>query len=539
MSIDNNITISRLRTRLASVLMMSLATATLCGQEPASRPTLVVGITVQGLNEDYLELLRHRFGNDGFKRLLDNSVVIDNVEWGNGIDATAATAMLMTGTSPSVSGIAGEKDYDPSTRHAVPTLHDAAVIGNFTNETYSPSGLLVSTLGDEVRINDSGVGHVYSFSADPQRAIILAGHAGNGAYWINDTDGKWSTTTYYRDMPTAVSRRNYTNPLSSRLDTMVWRPSLKLDQYPDLPDHKKLYPFNHRFSRNDAGRYRAFKESALANTEITSIAAECIDNMKLGKREVMDMISVDYNLVPYRYTRDADNRIETQDAYIKLDANLARLFQAIERGPGMNNTLVIVAGTPAPANGKRDDEKWRIPHGEFSVRKAMSLLNMYLIAIHGNGEWVNGYHNGHFYLNHKLIKERDIDLSTIRRESADFMGRMSGVSRVYTIEDIIERRTDEADRSLRRNTVLAKAGDIIVNVTPGWEITEVDSDPDITTGKVQRLGTESSQVFIMAPGVKPRHIETPLDPCVVTPTVARLLRIRSPNAAAMSPLRLR
>ncbi len=39
-----------------------------------SRPVLVVGVTVEGLSADYLELLRDKFGNDGLNRLLNNAV---------------------------------------------------------------------------------------------------------------------------------------------------------------------------------------------------------------------------------------------------------------------------------------------------------------------------------------------------------------------------------------------------------------------------------------------------------------------------------
>ena len=39
------------------------------------------------------------------------------------------------------------------------------------------------------------------------------------------------------------------------------------------------------------------------------------------------------------------------------------------------------------------DPRFNIPTGEFSSKKAVSLLNMYLMALYGNGSWVNGYFN--------------------------------------------------------------------------------------------------------------------------------------------------
>lgn len=523
-------------------LVASLVTIGVSAQVPAKRPSLVVGIMVEGLNDDYLELLRNYFGDDGFKLLLDRSVKLDNVEYGHGIDPTAATAMVMTGTTPSVNGIVGATVYNSESRKATPILLDKDYVGNFTTETYSPRGLLVSTLADEIRINDAGVGHVYSIAPDPQAAVILAGHAANSGVWINDIDGKWSTTTFYKDLPPVLSRRNYSMPLSSRLDTLAWKPSMVPEKYPDLPEHKKLYPFSHRFARNDRDRYREFKRSASVNTEVTDVATDFIMTTKMGTRGVTDMLNIAYTLTPYLYTRDADNRIETQDAYIKLDRQLARLFKAIKDGPGLDNTLVFMAGIPSPSSFTRDDPKWNIPYGEFSPRKAISLLNMYLIAIHGNGDWVTGYHAGHFYLNQKLIKDRGLDLQTLRTEAAEFIGRMSGISRIYTIDDILAGRIDDADVTLRRNTSLGVAGDIIIRVAPGWEVVEDDSiDPNDKeyVGQVSRLATPTSTAYIMAPGVPATTISTPVDACIIAPTVARILRIRSPNAAALTPLRLR
>ena len=540
MSTNQNSKETSLATRLVCALVASIVTMGVSAQTTAKRPSLVVGIVIEGLNEDYLDLLRHRFGGGGFKLLYDRGVLFENVEYGHGIDPTAATAMIMTGTTPSVNGIVGSTIYDIETKRAVPILRDPQFVGNFTNENYSPQALLVSTISDEVRISEDGLGAVYAIAPEPQTAVILASHAGNSGIWINDVDGKWSTTTFYKDMPAVVSKRNYSMPLSSRLDTLTWHPSLSLDKYIDLPEHKKQYPFTNRFPRNERDRYRMFKASATVNTEITDLAIEYIKSTKIGTRGYTDMLNLAYTVTPYPYSGSDDNRIDTQDAYIKLDHSLEQLFKTIQSGPGLDNTAIFVAGIPATPAAKRDNAKWNIPYGEFSPRKAISLLNMYLIAVHGNGEWVTGYHSGQFYLNQKFIKERSIDLQSIRSEAAEFISRMSGVSRVYTIDDIIAGRIDDADKSLRRNTSLAHAGDIVVTIAPGWEIVEDDSlGGNASNGRVSRLGTQSSPVFIVAPGLHAEIVSTPVDACIIAPTVARILRIRSPNAASMTPLRLR
>ena len=47
---------------LATAFVMAMTYSGLNAETPASRPVLVVGVTVEGLSADYLELLRDKFG---------------------------------------------------------------------------------------------------------------------------------------------------------------------------------------------------------------------------------------------------------------------------------------------------------------------------------------------------------------------------------------------------------------------------------------------------------------------------------------------
>ncbi len=523
--------------RFVTALVASMVTVSALAQTqaPSPRPRLVVGIMVDGLSEDYLNLLKGYFGDNGFRRLMNDGLILENVDYGPGIDATAATAMIFTGAPVTVNGISANMIYDSEKRRTYPVLLDPSKIGNYTDETYSPAAIRVSTLGDEVRIDGGGIGQVHAIAPDASKAIIMAGHAGNSAFWLNEVSGKWATTTYYKDVPTAISAINFRSPLSARLDTISWTPSMALEQYPDLPKYKRYYPFRYTFPSKDKDRYRAYKTSPKINNELTKIATDYITTMSLGNHEAIDMVNIAYTLEPYPYAKDADHRLEMMDSYIKLDADLARLFSAIDKNVGLNNSLIFLAGTPVAPSGKKDDEKWGIPSGEFSPRRAISLLNVYLMALHGNGEWVQGYHNGQLYLNHKLIKERDKDLKALRTDAAEFLSRMSGVSRVYTIDDIAAGRAGRNAEAIKRNTSLEHSGDLHITVNPGWEI--VEEENGVQKHTTQRIATTTAPVFILHPTLKPERVIGDIDACVVAPTVARLLRIRSPNAAELSPLR--
>lgn len=533
---------SILSSRIAGLLVASVVTMALSGQTAPKRPSLVVGIVVDGLSLDQIELLKEYFGTDGIRRLLNEGVTITDVDYGSVLDPTAATALIYTGASPSVSGIDAETIFDRDTRRTSLTLSDPSTIGNFTTETLSPRVMRVSTIGDELRIATGGLGHVYTISPAASQAIVMTGHNGNSGFWINDVNGKWATTTFYKDVPTAIQSRNHRESLDMRLDTMVWSNSMAVGKYPDMPSYKKLFNFRHSFQRNDPQRISKFKHTPLANGEVTDIAGEYLRSMNMGKGENIDMLNLSMTVSPYLYSTDPDVRMEQMDSYLRLDRQLAGLFKAIDTsGPGMNNTLVFITGTPAPAKRRKDDEKWDIAAGEFSPRRAIALLNMYLIARHGNGEWVIGFHNNQFFLNQNLITERDKNLQEMRRDAADFLSRMSGIAEAYTLDDVVAGKAVETTVVPRRNINTETAGDIFAAIMPGWDITD-DGSANPQNGDypvTQRLTAAVSPAFILAPTLlQPQIITTPVDARVIAPTVSSILRIRSPNAAMLPPLRL-
>lgn len=534
------------RLQLSVTLAMVASLASFSANPPKAqatvspkRPALVVGIVIDGLDVDRLHQLREYFGENGFNRLLANGVTITDLEYGSALDEAAATAVIYSGASPAVSGIPSSTVFDVSKRREVSVLNDPNIIGNFTNDTYSPASIRVSTLTDELRIDNGGLGNAHAVSPDAAQAIIMAGHAGNSAVWVDGETGKWASTTYYTELPTTVRNINHLNPLSLRMDSMSWSPTLPAGVYEYLPSYKKIYAFRHTFPRNNPERYEDFKTSALVNTEVTTVATDYIRSMKMGKGESVDMVNINYTLQPYNYGQESDSRAELMDTYLRLDRELARLFRYIDSdGPGMDRTFVFVAGTPEIGVQRRDDEKYRIPSGEFSPARAISLLKVYLMSIYGNGDWVTGYHDGQFFLNHDLIRDRGKDLDELRRESADFLRRMSGVNYSATVDEVVA-ETQRADSPFPpgRNVDVATAGDVFIAVAPGWSITD-GGDPSSKSQRVVRATGSSSAAFILYPTLKPQTISMPTDARVLAPTVARLLRIRSPNGAQLAPLRL-
>ena len=173
---------NKIAQRIIMSLIASMVTMSISAQSPSKRPSLVVGIMIEGLDQTYIDQLRSYFGDKGFNRMLNEGIVLQKVDYGTPLDKIAATAMIYTGAAPSVNGIPSQEVFDSDKGIAYPILLDPSKIGNYTDETYSPVAISVTTLSDEIIINGDGLNQSHSIAPDALQSIIMGGHAGNSAF---------------------------------------------------------------------------------------------------------------------------------------------------------------------------------------------------------------------------------------------------------------------------------------------------------------------------------------------------------------------
>lgn len=486
------------------------------------RPKLVVGIVVDQLQSDYLEYLQELLGADGFRRFMEQGRWYRELDFGvPTVDAASATAQLYTGAYPGYNGIPSSLVYDRTGRRAVPVLAG--------EQGYSPENLLLSTISDEIAVDGIGLGAIYSIAADPDVAVLMGGHAANSAAWIDPNTGRWTSSAYYREQPIPITTRNNRHGLPQRVDTMQWKPLLSLDRYPGLPQQKKIYPFRYTFPSRNRDTYRLLSVSPLGNREVTDMALDYLTTLHPGRRgQAIDMLNIGYTLAPYPGVKDSDSRLEMQDAYLRLDAELGRLLTAIDKLVGRDNVVIFLMPGGRFDPGAPEADKYRIPGGEFSTKRAASLLNSFLSATYGNREYVESVQGQFVYFNPRTVEALGTRREEMYRQARDFLSRMSGVAAVHSLSNILDARTPEI-QSLRRATDTRRCGDLYMEIQPGWTLVDDDTYP--TTRKNIRLSAVTAPGFILAPSVKAEVVTDPVPAVEIAPTVCRLLRIRSPNGA--------
>lgn len=521
--------------RFLTSLIAVLAITNLEAQQQT--PKLVVCITVDQLRGDYIEYFYNTFGDRGFKRLLNEGVVYKNIrfEFSN-VDQASAFATLFTGTNPCFHGITGDSIYDFEKDKELPCLYDPAFLGNYTHDNYSPKNLISSTIGDELKIASNGRSDVYSIAPDANSAILSAGHAANGAFWLDNYNGKWATTTYYKNVPWYVDRFNNGNEsLESRIESMVWEPSLPLKQYSAFPYLMDDLPFKYSYNPKYKDCYFNFKSSPYINKEITRLTKQFLEFGGFGSRSCPDLLSVTFYAGNYNGTKNKEYTREIQDIYIQLDKDLEQLLDAVDKKVGLVNTLIVLSGTGYYENEVTYSEGLSLGGGDFYPKRCVALLNMYLMAIHGQQNWVKGYHDGQIFFNRKAIEDAKLDLGVIQRQAAEFVLEFSGVQHVTTDRELRSGDWNEGTANFRNGTHHLGRGDLIIELQPGWTIANGDEKGKKNTSVVRNNAVITPLIF-MGNGLKPAHIYREVKATEVAPTVTHVLRIRPPNACNQLPL---
>lgn len=495
-------------------------------------PKLVVTLTIDQLRTDYMEAFSSLYGEKGFKRLMREGKVFRQAEFPfKDTDRASAIAAIYTGTAPAMNGIIAERWLDAKTLRPVNCVDDAQFMGNYTNENTSPSQLLTSTFADELKIATRNGAFVYAIAPFRDAAVLSAGHAGNGAFWLNGSTGKWCSTTYYGEFPWWVSQYNDRLSPDFRIKEMEWNPIHPMTSYTFLPEWRTA-PFKYKFETERDNKFRRLITSPLVNDEVNGLAEELLDKSVMGKDEVPDLLALTYYAGNYNHRSIQECAMEMQDTYARLDRSIANLLDILERKVGLQNVLLCIASTGYTDPENADIGIYRIPGGEFHLNRCATLLNMYLMATYGEGQYVDGYFNREIYLNHKLIEDKQLSLAEIQEKAAEFLVQFSGVDKVYSAYRLLLGPWSPQMERISNGFHRKRSGDLMIEVLPGWTVMQENGNDS----RVVRSARVPAPLIFMGRGVKPEIIRIPVSADRIAPTLSGVMRIRAPNACEAAPL---
>lgn len=453
---------------------------------PPQKPKLIVGITVSGMQYDYLSVYMNKFGEKGFKKMANTGAHCKNARYRFLItDPSSGFASLATGAKPSAHGIVADYWYNRISNEIIYAIDDKSqttVEGTFGTGNYSPHSLYSRTLADELMVKSRFRSRSIGISMDPKAAVLMAGHTATGAYWLDPQHATWITSSYYADSLPAWVRDFNAKDYPEIYLNRTWETLLPIADYDEsMLDNNEYetgfggqitfpYDLDRLSSRGRDGRdYSLLMTTPWGNTFTKDMAIAAIVNEELGKRDVTDIIHIGFNATHYLSDRFTTWSVEMEDCYLRLDQDLGHLLEFLDSELGLENVLIYLTAENALAVDPRYLADYRIPAGFFNYRTAISLLRSYLNAVYGQGDWVTFYHAQQIYLNHDLIEDSGMTLEEVQNRVARFMVQMGGVANAiqsYVLQQ--NNFTDGIHQRIQNSYFQKRSGDVIIYLIPGW-----------------------------------------------------------------------
>ncbi|HRW21403.1 MAG TPA: alkaline phosphatase family protein [Bacteroidales bacterium] len=451
---------------------------------PNDKPKLIVGIVVEQMRQDYLTRYWDDFSNDGFKKLAIYGAWCQNNKLNYSIShSSPGFATIVTGAEPTEHGIVADLWYNTLSDEINTSIGDKrqTTIGGKANKyQFSPKKLLCTSMSDEIKLYNRSTSKVFSLGLDPKGAVLSGGFSANAAFWFDTDSGNWVSSSYYTNaLPNWVKEFNDKNYPADYL-TRSWELTLPESDYNEsLPDanlyeygingYYKTFPYDYQEIIKDIRNYELINLIPEGNNLTTDFAVSLMLNENLGKDNDIDFLFINYSVNEEIGKLYGPNAMETQDLYIKLDKDIAHLITVIEENIGKHNVLIYLTSNCGVSNNPTYLIDNKLPAGNFKHHYIKVLLESYLKALYGEGNWIKDFTNNQIYFNRTLIEDSKIDLQELRLKAADFIMNSEGVSYALTADQLAKGNYSTGMKYLMQNSYHPKrSGDIIICLKSGW-----------------------------------------------------------------------
>ncbi len=517
--------------------------------QPYTSPKLVVGIIVDQMRYDYITRFWNRYGEAGFKRLVNQGFNCKNNQYNYTPTSTGpGHASVYAGTTPASHGIIGNSWYDKDLDREVYCVADDTVttVGSATDAgKMSPRRMEVTTITDQLRLHTQLQGKVIAVALKDRGAVLSGGHMANAAYWFEGgSDGKWISSSYYMDeLPKWV--RNYNAKKDVARYKKSWTPLEDISSYresgPDMNAYEGLFEgektpvFPHDLAAlwQGNGGYEILRASPYGNNLTTDFALAAMDEEELGRDGVTDFLAISYSSPDYIGHKYGVDSKEVQDVYMRLDKDLERLLTTLDEKVGRNEYTVFLTADHAAVQVPAYLRDQKVPAGYYQSQGLMSGLRTFAADRFGSTELIKTYSNNQVYLDQEVIR----NLKLTKREVEEILaGELLGyepVARVYISSQMVGSQYVSGIAYIIQNGYHQKrSGDIFVVMKPGY-LSYMQTGTSHGTAHI--YDTHVPLLFY-GKGIRPGSTVDLTEIPDVAPTIAALLGIAFPNGTSGKPV---
>lgn len=518
-------------------------------------PKLVVGIVVDQMRYDYLTRFYNKYGEGGFKRLMNEGFNCKNNQFNYVPTKTGpGHASIFTGTTPKYHGIVGNDWYDKGLKQNVYCVQNDSVISigmSGDGGKKSPHRMLTTTFADENRLFTEMRGKTIGIALKDRGSVLPAGHTANGAYWFDYEDngsGNWVTSSFYmNDLPNWVKDFNSSNITESYFKE--WNTLYNIKSYTESGSdlntfeagfkgkETATFPYDLLKLKDQNGGFNIIAESPFGNSLTSDFAIAAIIGEQLGKDNFTDVLTVSYSSTDKVGHNFGPNSKEIEDTYLRLDLDLERLFKVLDEKVGKGEYTLFLTADHAAPDAINYMKSNKIPSGFFDESKMQKELNAYLETKYKISNLIVSRINNQLFLDYQKIEDSKLNLQSIKNELARKLLHYNLIDKVYVTSEInqFENTSGYLEGLLSRGHNQKRSGDILFVFNPyvlkgvSWNKTGTDH------GTGLNYDTHVPLLFF-GKGIK--HGETLLKTEItdIAPTMSALLGISFPNAAIGQPL---
>lgn len=500
---------------LAALLSAALAPA---GQVPAQKPKLVVLVVVDQMRYDYLVRFRDGF-TSGLSQLLSKGAVFTNAHYEQAPTVTAVGhSITLSGAMPAISGIVGNEWFDRTSGKQVTSVSDSdyTTLGASEKGAASPRRLLVSTIGDEMKMSGRGK-KVIGVSMKDRSAILPVGHMADAAYWWDSSTGNFVSSTYYQKaLPGWVEEFNKERAVD-RFAGQKWSAFDASRLFTAMPAVLgKAY-------------YNALYSSAFGNEVLESFAEACVRSERLGLNGGIDLFAISFSSNDSVGHKLGPDSPEVKDITIRTDQVLGKLFNLLDKQVGMANVLVVLTADHGVAPLPEKMAERKMPGGRMTEEFILTTVQQELSEKYGPGKWVLGKSGPSPYLDHKLIEEKKLSLEEVQQTAAWAVRDLPHIARVFTREDLRKglALNDQIARRVQNGFFYQRATDLVIVPEPYY----LFEDSGTSHGTPYNYDSHVPVVF-MGPGIKPGSHRARIAVNDIAATLATYLEVEVPSGCS-------
>lgn len=513
------------------------------------KPKLVVGIVVDQMRYDYLTRFYNKYGEGGFKRMMNEGFNCKNNHYNYVPTYTGpGHASIYTGTSPKYHGIIANNWYDKTIKESVYCAGDKTVQSVGTESTagqMSPRRMKTTSFADENRLFTQLRGKTIGISIKDRGAILPAGHTANAAYWFNGKEeGNFITSTFYMNsLPNWVEAFNTSNTAENYLK--VWNTLYDINTYTE--SGSDLNTFEGGFKGKETATFpydlgalkvqnRGFdilKATPYGNSIVADFAIAAIDGEQLGDDSITDVLTVSFSSTDYVGHNFGVNSKEIEDTYIRLDKDLERIFKALDTKVGKGEYTVFLTSDHGAVDVPAYLQSVNIPAGYFDSKGMKEKLDSFLFKQFGASNLIENMSNNQIFLDRARIQLLEIDLNDVQEALVNELITYKDLEKAYSAKTMQTAAFTQGIEELLQNGYNQKrSGDIIVVKSPAV----ISYGPTGSThGSALNYDTHVPLLFF-GKGIKKGSTITKTEITDIAPTISALLGISFPNGSIGQPL---